>query len=384
MGYSFTMSNITRFYLSQMSRLLAAGRVLAIYGPRRAGKTTLIKQFLAGYAGKYFSGVGEDSSVCDVLASSDLNRIRSFFSGYELVVIDEAQAIPQVGRGLKLLVDHLPEVAVIASGSSSFQLAGEIGEPLTGRKRTITLLPISAIEVREQWGAMAVLQRLDEVLIYGSYPEVLLAENIRDKQRLLCELRDSYLFKDILSFEKIRSAHKLQQLVRLLAFQVGKEVSLEELANALQINRRTVERYLDLLEKTFVIFRISGFSRNLRSEVTRTKRIYFYDNGVLNAVLNNFNAPELRPDMGGLWENFLALERLKKQGCHAIAATNYFWRTYQKQEIDWVEECNGVIHGFEFKYGTKQPKEAPRLWRETYPAATWAVINKSTFGEFIL
>lgn len=375
--------NIKRYYSGQLDGLLQPGKVLALYGPRRAGKTTLLKDFLSGFTGKAFSGSGEDKTVKDIIASGDVNLIRGSFSGYDLVVIDEAQAIPKVGEGLKLLVDHLPELKIIASGSSSFELASHIGEPLTGRKRTLTLFPISGIELAAEYGNMTLRQHLEEILIYGAYPEVLTTVNLKDKTELLHELRDSYLFKDILAFEQVRNPDKLHQLLTLLVFQVGKEVSLSELGTQLSLSKQTIERYIDLLEKTFVVFRVSGFTRNLRSEVTKTKRYYFYDNGVMNSVINNFNQLNLRSDIGALWENYLVSERIKKQAYQRLYANNYFWRTYEKQELDWVEERDGKLFAYEFKWGDKTPR-APKLWQENYPDSEYEVVNQQNFLSFIL
>ena len=364
--------NIRRFYLDRLDGMLAAGKVLALYGPRRAGKTTLLKEFLKSWrGGRCFFGTGEDRQLGEILGSGDVELIRGAFSGYELAVIDEAQALKNVGRGLKLLVDTLPEIKVIASGSSSFQLAGELGEPLTGRKRTATLYPVAALEYASEFGNMSLRQKLNEWMIFGGYPEV------------LTELCNSYLFKDILAFERVRNADKLHRLLSLLVFQVGKEVSLTELGTALGLNRATVERYLDLLEKTFVIFRVPGFSRNLRSEVIRTSRYYFYDNGVMNAITTNFNPLELRGDSGALWENLLVAERRKKQCYHKIFANNYFWRTYERQEVDWVEERDGNLFGYEFKWGDK-PVKTPSLWRSAYPSAHFEVVDRKNFADFIM
>lgn len=377
---------IKRYYLDRISSMLQPGRVLAIYGARRSGKTTLIEDFLKTWTdGRYFLGTGEDRAVKEVLGSSDVNLIRSSFSGYSLVVIDEAQAMSNVGAGLKLLVDTLPEVKVIASGSSSFQLASGIGEPLTGRRRTATLYPIAAMELDAEFGGMALRQRLDELLVYGSYPEVLTTENAQDKAEALHELCNSYLFKDILAFERLRNADKIHRLLSLLAFQVGKEVSITELGTALGLNRLTVERYIDLLEKTFVIFRIPGFSRNLRSEVTKTSRYYFRDNGIMNAVVNNFNPLSMRNgnDVGALWENYIVTERMKKQEYSRIISNNYFWRTYERQEIDLVEERGGRLYGYEIKYGKATPS-APPLWKENYPDATYQVISRQNYADFII
>ena len=377
---------IKRYYLDRISSMLQPGRVLAIYGARRSGKTTLIEDFLKTWTdGRYFLGTGEDRAVKEVLGSSDVNLIRSSFSGYSLIVIDEAQAMSNVGAGLKLLVDTLPEVKVIASGSSSFQLASGIGEPLTGRRRTATLYPIAAMELEAEFGGMALRQRLDELLVYGSYPEVLTTENAQDKAEALHELCNSYLFKDILAFERLRNADKIHRLLSLLAFQVGKEVSITELGTALGLNRLTVERYIDLLEKTFVIFRIPGFSRNLQSEVTKTSRYYFRDNGIMNAVVNNFNPLSMRNgnDIGALWENFIVTERMKKQEYSRVISNNYFWRTYKRQEIDLVEERGGQLYGYEIKYGKAKPS-APSLWKENYPDATYQIISRQNYADFII
>lgn len=377
---------IKRYYLDRISSMLQPGRVLAIYGARRSGKTTLIEDFLKTWTdGRYFLGTGEDRAVKEVLGSSDVNLIRSSFSGYSLIVIDEAQAMSNVGAGLKLLVDTLPEVKVIASGSSSFQLASGIGEPLTGRRRTATLYPIAAMELDAEFGGMALRQRLDELLVYGSYPEVLTTENAQDKAEALHELCNSYLFKDILAFERLRNADKIHRLLSLLAFQVGKEVSITELGTALGLNRLTVERYIDLLEKTFVIFRIPGFSRNLQSEVTKTSRYYFRDNGIMNAVVNNFNPLSMRNgnDIGALWENFIVTERMKKQEYSRVISNNYFWRTYKRQEIDLVEERGGQLYGYEIKYGKAKPS-APSLWKENYPDATYQIISRQNYADFII
>lgn len=376
---------IKRHYLDKLPSMLRPGKVLALYGPRRAGKTTLIQDFLQTWAGgRYFLGTGEDRAVREVFAASDVNALRGAFAGYELIVIDEAQALPNAGAGLKLLVDTLPEAKVIASGSSSFQLASDIGEPLTGRQRTATLYPVAAMELAAEFGGMALRQRLDEILVYGSYPEILTTANEGDKAEALRELCASYLFKDILAFERLRNADKIHRLLAMLAFQVGKEVSLTELGGALGLNRLTVERYLDLLEKTFVIFRVPGFSRNLRSEVTKTSRYYFRDNGIMNAVVNNFNPPGLRGggDLGALWENFIVSERMKKQAYGGIPANNYFWRTYERQEIDLVEERDGKLCGYEIKYGKASPS-APPLWKASYPGADYQVISRENFAGFI-
>ena len=374
---------IKRFYSGKILEALRPGKVLALYGPRRSGKTTLLEAVTKAFRGRCFYGSGEDRAVQEVFASRSINTIRNAFANYDLVVIDEAQAIDDVGAGLKLLVDHLKQIKVIASGSSSFELAGRLGEPLTGRKRTLTLFPVAALELAENDGNMSVRQRLDELLVYGCYPEVLTTAGFDEKREVLVELRDDYLFKDILALDRVRSPQKLRDLLTLLAFQIGKEVSLSELGGQLGFSKQTVERYLDLLEKTFVIKRIGGFSRNLRKEVTKSSRYYFMDNGVLNAVINNFNPVRMRNDVGALWENYLVSERLKKQAYHKALANTYFWRTYDQQEIDWVEERDGQLHGFECKWGGKKTK-VPAAWKAAYPDASYEVVTPENFLPFVL
>ena len=334
---------IERTFLEKLHSKLENGKVVAIYGPRRVGKTSAIRHFLASFPGKILEGVGDDIELRNILSSEKKNLILSSFEGYDLIFIDEVQRIPNIGWGLKLLIDHNPALKVIVTGSSSFELSGQISEPLTGRSWTMQMYPISMKEISEWRGNMELRQRLHEYLIYGCYPEVMTATNPNEKIEYLIELRNSYLFKDILELENIQNAAKLTDLLKLLAFQIGHEVSLNELGNALGIAKQTVERYLDLLEKTFIIKKLSGFSRNLRKEVTKTSRYYFLDNGVRNALINNFNQPDSRNDMGQLWENFCFSERLKKQEWKPLHSNNYFWRTYDQQEIDLIEERDGSL-----------------------------------------
>lgn len=373
---------LQRYYDDKIATSLAPGKVLVLLGARQVGKTTLINTFLETYSGRYYSGVGEDRAVREVFESEDLQRIKSSFIGYDLVVIDEAQKIQRVGTGLKLLVDHLPEVKVLASGSSSFQLSSRLGEPLTGRQRVLTLFPLAVLELKEIYGPMHVKEMVSELLVYGSYPEVLTLPNYRQKREYLANLRDSYLYKDILELENIRNSRKLSDLLTLIAFQIGREVSLNELSLSLGIAIQTVERYLDLLEKSFVILRVRGFSRNLRKEVTKTCRYFFLDNGVRNAVINNFNDIVRRDDVGQLWENFLFMERLKKCSYHEIFANCYFWRTYDRKEIDLVEERDGKLYGYEFKWSERKMK-VPKLWLETYQNAEFLHVTRGNFLDFV-
>ncbi len=371
-----------RYYEKDFDKYLKKGKVTVIYGPRRVGKTTLIEKYLESFSGKYYLGTGEDSDLKQVFRSQSVNTMKNFFGGYDLVVIDEAQMIPDVGIGLKLLVDQIKDIKVIASGSSSFDLSNKLGEPLTGRKISLKLYSVSAIELNENVGGMAIYQRLEEMLIYGTYPEVLNAGNTDEKKQLLAELRDSYLYKDIIQLENLRNSSKIMDMLVLLSFQIGKEVSLNELGNSLDLAKQTVEKYLDLLEKTFVIKKVRGFSRNLRKEVSKTARYYFLDNGVLNSIGNSFNPIKLRNDTGALWENYLFSERLKKQQYHNIYSNNYFWRTYDMQEIDLVEERDGKLYGYEFKFSPKNIK-VPKAWAENYPDSEFTQINRENFMDFV-
>jgi hypothetical protein len=343
----------------------------------------MVKRFLQTFKGKYFFGIGEDRVLKEILESCSVERITAAFSGYDLVVFDEAQKISEVGTALKILTDTLPTVKIIATGSSSFDLSNKVGEPLTGRRKVITLFPLSALELKESAGPMGLLERMESYLLYGSYPEVLNIDNSLEKREYLAGLRDSYLLKDILELENIKGSDKLFSLLKLLAFQIGKEVSLNELGNALGMAKQTAERYLDLLEKTFIIKRVLGFSRNLRKEITKTARYYFIDTGVRNAVINNFNSLEFRDDRGALWENYLFCERLKRNAYLRTQTDMYFWRTYDRQEIDIVEEKDGVLHGYECKWSPGK-KRIPPAWRQAYPEAGYTVVTRENFLDFVV
>lgn len=364
------------------NRLLNSSKIVVLYGPRQVGKTTLVRQVLADLPVRRLEINADEQRYIDVLSSRNLNQLRLLVEGYDLLFIDEAQRIPDVGLNLKILHDGLPDLKIIVTGSSSFELANRTKEPLTGRTRTYTLYPIATAELRLQYNPYELRQLLDQQLIYGSYPEVFGLPNQRDKVGYLQELSASYLYRDVLAMTALRYPDKLRKLLQLIAFQVGSEVSLNELGNALQMSKDTVMNYIDLLEKAFVVFRLSGFSRNLRKEVVKMDKIYFYDPGVRNALISNFNPPDLRTDMGALWENFLVIERFKHNAYGGDFVNPYFWRTYTGAELDYVEDANGQLSGFEFKY-TQKVLKAPATWLNTYPGATFTGINRANYLDFV-
>ncbi|MDP4011360.1 MAG: ATP-binding protein [Candidatus Roizmanbacteria bacterium] len=376
---------IIRYYSDKLNDKLESNKVLVIYGPRRAGKTTLIKEFLEhkGRDYKIYQSTGENKTTKDILESSDFSKIIPFFQDYELVVIDEAQKIEQVGQGLKILVDQIPGIKVIATGSSSFDLSNKVGEPLVGRQWVIKLYPVSVLELVKDKGRAYAVEQLENLLIFGGYPEVLEASSFDRKREYLYMIRDSYLYKDILELENIRNAKKIQDLLQLIAFQIGHEVSHHELGSQLGMSKNTVEHYLDLLEKAFVLVNVRGFSRNLRKEITKTSRYYFYDNGIRNAIVGNMNFLNNRDDVGMLWENFLFMERLKKREYQSIFGNYYFWRTWDQKEIDLVEDRGGKLYGYEFKYKSNGKDIAPRVWQDTYPSAEYKVITRDNYLEFV-
>jgi len=374
---------INRFY--KLQNLVTLKKVLVIFGPRQVGKTTLVESYLNGLNSKRVRYItGEDYGVLDYFEGPYLKKLEEFVAGYDMLIIDEAQKIPNIGNSLKLIVDRIKTVEIIVTGSASFELAGQIGEPLTGRKRTIILYPIAQIELIKSLNKSELKAQLEDFLIFGSYPEVINAgHNLTTKRRVLEELLSSYLLKDVLELENVKSSSLLWDLLRLLAFQVGSEVSHNELANKLGINKKTVARYLGLLEKAFVLHKVRGFSLNLRKEITRKNKYFFLDNGIRNALIGNLNKIEMRNDIGQLWENFLFMERLKKRHYLEIYGNAYFWRTWDRKKIDLIEERDGKLFGYEFKWGSKLPK-APKVWLETYPNASYTVINQDNYLDFII
>lgn len=375
---------IARFLENQiLERIQQSSKIVLIYGSRQVGKTTLVKGLLKKLPYKTLNINADNREFADVLSSRDSGKLRRLVGGYELVFIDEAQRISDIGINLKIIHDQIPEVKVVATGSSSFELANIVREPLTGRTWTFTLYPISLGELNADNNLFELDQRLEEFLLFGMYPEVFSYSGNTDKISFLKELTGAYLYKDILELGDMRHSHKVHDLLRLLAYQIGSTVSLNELGRQLEMSKETVARYIDLLEKAFIVFRLPGYSRNLRKEVVKMDKVYFYDLGVRNAVIDNFNALSGRNDIGQMWENFLVAERMKHNAYRRHFANRYFWRTYTGAEIDYVEESGGQLVGYEFKWSNKTVKP-PQTWMETYPEAAFQPVNRENYSEFAL
>lgn len=365
-----------------IDRLLNTKKSVILYGPRQVGKTTLAHHILDQLKLKTLRINADEKIYSDVLSSRDLDKINQLIHGYDVVFIDEAQRIENIGINLKIIIDQHPEIKVLATGSSSFDLANKISEPLTGRIWSFHLFPISCEEILNQNTAFEYHRNLENYLLFGSYPELLSYTLTKDKIAYLHQISQASLYKDILEFAEIKHANKITKLLQLLAYQVGNEVSLSELGNALELSKETINRYIDLLEKSFVIFRLSGFSRNLRKEVSKMDKIYFYDLGIRNSLMGNFNALHLRSDAGSLWENFLIVERMKYNHYHQHYKNTYFWRVYTGAEIDYIEEGEGKLHAYEIKWKSKASRSGDS-WLKAYPDAAFSVIHQDNYMPFI-
>ena len=361
---------------------LQPNKVVILYGARRVGKTMLVKEILANVNEPILRLNGDDINVHDKLSIRSIENYKQILGTCKLLYIDEAQKIPEIGLKLKLMIDEIEGLRIIISGSSSFDINKNAGEPLTGRKYTFTLYTLSENEYTQIENNMNKMDKVRERLVFGNYPEILHLPNRQDKVDYLNEMISSYLLKDILVYEHIKNSQKIFNLLRLIAFQIGGEVSLQELGIQLGISKNTVEKYLDLLSKVFILHKVEGFSRNLRKEITKNSRWYFLDNGIRNAVIANFNPLHARNDIGALWENYMISERLKYQEYRRISSNNYFWRTYEQQEIDWVEERDGSLFGYEFKWKEEKVK-IPTQWKSAYPDASFELININNFSEWL-
>ena len=366
---------IKRILEEKIEKNLFKGKIIILYGARQVGKTTLVKRIPHSL---YLNC--DEPDIKDALTSKTSTELKSFIGNNKLVVIDEAQRVKDIGLTLKLLADNFPDIQVIATGSSSFELSDRIIEPLTGRKLEFYLYPLSIEELGSIYSDLEINRLLENRIIYGMYPDIIL--NIDNRDAYLKELARSYSYKDILVYQNIRNHDVLIKLLQALALQIGSEVSYNELSNLLGIDKKTVENYVDILEKAFIIFKLRSFNTNKRNELKRLRKIYFYDTGLRNALINNLNPLSIRQDTGALWENFVISERIKFLRNHAIDRQSYFWRTLSKQEIDYIEEEAGNIHGFEIKW-KKDKLRAPKSFTDSYPDAEYSIINNKNFKDFI-
>ena len=378
-------SYIPRAIEESIVNKLQPNKVIVLLGARRVGKTLLLNHLIEHSIHEPFLFFnGEDMAVQALLSQRTDENYKRLLGDKKLLILDEAQKLEDVGQILKFMVDTIEGLKVIATGSSVFDLSNKLGEPLTGRKYTFKMYPLAQMEYSAIENSVQTMAKLEERLIYGCYPELVHLPSNQEKADYLNEMVDAYLLKDILEFEVIRNATKMLHLLRLIAFQIGKEVSLEELGRQLALSRNTVEKYLDLLSKVFVVYKLSGFNRNLRSEITKTNRWYFYDNGIRNALIRNYHPLSIRNDAGELWENYVLTERVKFQHYTNIQANNYFWRTYEQQEIDWIEESGGRLSAYEIKWNPAKTVRVPTAWTKAYPESSFQVIHPENYLDWII
>ncbi|MCR5714844.1 MAG: ATP-binding protein [Bacteroidales bacterium] len=378
------MEKVKRILQNEMEMRLKPQKVMLLFGARRVGKTVLVEQIMQNFDGRTLLLNGESMDTVRLLENRTIVNYRQMFSGIDLLCIDEAQHIPDIGMKLKLIIDEVAGIRIIATGSSSFDLQNLAGEPLVGRSTQFLLTPFSVSELVHSSSRMAYMQKMEQYMVYGHYPELESIENEKFKQEYLNDVVDAYLLRDILAFDGLKHAQKMHDLLRIIAYQTGKEVSLDELGVQLALSRNTVERYLDLLQKAFVLFRIGGFSRNLRKEVSKSSKWYFYDTGIRNAVIRDYQPYRLRSEAerGALWENYFVSDRLKRNHNGRLGINFYFWRTYDQQEIDLIEELNGNLTAIEMKSGSKKPT-APKAFLKAYPDAFFSVLNADNYMDFV-
>jgi hypothetical protein len=372
---------IKRILLNDIQRRLFQGKAIILFGPRQCGKSTLIEDMLKDKEHLYLNG--DDADIREQLTNTSATRLKTIVGGYKIVFIDEAQRIPNIGLTLKLFTDQLKDIQVIATGSSAFELSSKVNEPLTGRKFEFMLYPFCFGEMVAYHGYIQERRFLEHRLIYGYYPEIVTKG--ADEKVLLKSLAGSYLYKDLLMLEQIKKPLILEKLLKALALQVGSEISYQEIAQTIGSDGKTVDKYIDLLEKTFVVFRLPALNRNVRNEIKKGKKVYFYDCGIRNAIINNFNPVTSRTDVGALWENYIISERMKFLNYNNIDAKQYFWRTTQQQEIDLIEEHEaGQLKAFEFKWGKNDKVRFPQTFTDNYPGAQTLVVSPDNLEEFIL
>jgi hypothetical protein len=375
------MDMISRRLYGRIEEQLFKGKAIILVGPRQVGKTTLLQQLVSNSSRSVLSLNCDEPEVQSMLTATNVARLKTIIGNHELVVIDEAQKVDNIGLTLKLIVDNFDGVQVVATGSSAFELRNRLNEPLTGRKFEYQMFPISCGEIIDTYGLLDERRTLENRLIYGSYPDIIMHPEA--SRRYLTELTQSYLYKDILSLNDVRKPELLDKLLQALAYQVGSEVSTNELAKTLQIDNKTIDKYIDLLEKCYVIFRLGGLSRNLRTELKRAKKIYFYDNGVRNAIIQQFAPVKMRNDMGALWENFFISERMKHNHYRDYYCNRYFWRTSLQQEIDLIEERDGQMTAFEMKWNPAKKVLFSKSFLEAYDVKETVVITPENYLDYL-
>lgn len=372
---------IIRILQNNIQKRLFKGKVILLFGPRQAGKSTLVEALLQTQDEEWLYLNGDDADVREILTNTTAAKIRAFIGYKKIVFIDEAQRIPNIGLTLKLITDQIKEVQVIATGSSAFELSSQVNEPLTGRKYEFMLYPLSFSEMVQHHGLLEEKRLIEHRMIYGYYPEIVTKPG--EEEELLKLLANSYLYKDLLMLEQIKKPLLLEKLLKALALQIGSEISYPEIAQTIGSDQKTVDKYIDLLEKTFVVFRLPALNRNVRNEIKKGKKVYFYDCGIRNAIINNFKPIGTRTDVGALWENFLISERVKHIRYHGIDAAMYFWRTTQQQEIDLVEDYDSKLKAYEFKWSKTEKVRFSQTFTTNYPDATTQVISPGNVEDFI-
>ena len=372
---------IERSIKEQIDSHLYKGKAVIVVGPRQVGKTTLLRMLTADTDREVLVWNCDDPDVRKKLNEPTSTELGAETANADLILIDEAQRVKNIGITLKLLIDNYPEKQVVVTGSSAIELSNSINEPLTGRKYEYVMFPFSTEELIKEFGATEERRMLERRLIYGSYPEVV--NHPGEERETLIDLANSYLYKDIFSFQDVRKPEIIEQLLQALALQVGSEVSFNELGRLLGLTSITVQRYIDLLEKSFVLFHLRSFSRNVRSELKKSRKIYFYDNGVRNAILGDYKPLDLRTDTGALWENFVISERIKHNSYNTYYGKSYFWRTQQQQEIDYIEDFDGVLHTDEFKWSTTKLPRLTETFAKNYPDHTFAIVTPDNYQDFV-
>lgn len=376
------MNYLNRYIEKSILERINDGKVIVILGPRRVGKTCLIEKLNELIKEDFLLINGDDLTSRNILENKSLIEYKEMIGSKKLLIIDEAQKINRAGEIIKIIADEIKGLKIIVSGSSALDINNRLGEPLTGRQYPYKLYPFAQCELNNLENIIETKSRINLRLIYGVYPEIELLHDLNRKKEYLSILVNSYLFKDLLELDSVKNSNKILQILKLLAFQIGSTVSINEISTQLSMSKILVEKYLDLLEKVYIIFTLTGYSRNLRKEISKSNKYYFIDNGIRNALINNFNPIDTRNDIGQLWENYIISERIKWQSYSKIYSNNYFWRTYDRQEIDWIEERDGKLYAYEIKY-KKGKSKIPKAWREAYKDSEFEVIDSENYLKFI-